>query len=158
MIGKYGDELAVGDEFTSHGRTLTEADVVAFTGLTWITDPIFTDETFARRTQFGSRAVPGPMILGYALGLTEDLVYGTVLAALGIDEVRFSAPTRPGATIRVHSRVTSHRESASRPGTVVAVIAHVVTSDQSEEPVCTFARTMLFGTRAYMAELENDHA
>jgi acyl dehydratase len=150
MIGKYADELQAGDEFVSHARTVTEADVLAFTSLTWITDPIFTDDTFARRTPFGSRVVPGPLIVAYALGLTEDLVYGTVLAALAIDDVRFLGPTRFGDTIRVRSRVRSARASESRAGTAIVVIEHEVTHDAAEDPVCTFSRTMLFATRAYL--------
>jgi acyl dehydratase len=153
MQGKYSEDLVVGERLVSHRRTITETDVVLFTSMTWIIDPIFTDEVFAVGTQFGSRSVPGPLVLAYALGLTEDLVYGTTLAALGIDKVRFLRPTRPGATIHVVSHVASCRESASRPGTSIAVFEHEVYSDGHDEIVCSFERQMLIGSRAFLKEL-----
>jgi acyl dehydratase len=153
MQGKYSEDLVVGERSVSHRRTITEADVVLFTSMTWIIDPIFTDEVFAAGTQFGTRSVPGPLVLAYAVGLTEDLVYGTTLAALGIDKVRFLCATRPGATIHVVSEVGSCRHSASRPGTSIAVFKHEVYSDMSEGIVCSFERQMLIGSRAYLAEL-----
>ena len=153
MQGRFADEFAVGDRFTSHARTITEADVVAFTSLTGIAGPTFTDDTFARSTALGSRLVPGPLVLAYALGLTSELVYGTVLAALGIDEVRFLAPTHHGNTVWVRTEVTAHRPSRSRPGTAIVVLGHEVFIDGLESPSCTFSRTMLSGTRAYMEDL-----
>ncbi len=156
MRGKYADEIKAGDSFVSHRRTITDTDVVMFTSMTWINDPIFTDDVFASRTLFGRRAVPGPLLLAYSLGLTEELVYGTTLAAMGIDKVRFTAPVKPGDTIHVRSSVASHRESTSRPGTAIVVFEHAVYAEGGDAPACTFQRTMLVGTRFYVEALASD--
>ena len=84
MVGKYFDELEVGDQFTSPRRTVTEADVVIFTSLTGLLNPLFTDEEFAREKGLGGRVAPGPLTISYAIGLTDELVFGTVAAVLEI--------------------------------------------------------------------------
>ena len=143
MQGLYFDKLEVGGEFTSPRRTVTEADIVLFTCLTGLLNPLFTDELFAREKGFGSRVAPGPLTLSFAIGLTDDLTYRTVSAALGIDKVRFISPVRPGDTICVKTTVTDKRESASRPDRGPVTLRHEV-YNQKDETVCTFERTVMF--------------
>jgi acyl dehydratase len=150
MRGKTSDELVEGTTFVSHRRTITEADIVMFASLTWITDPIFTDDLFARSTQFGQRVAPGPLLLGYALGLTEELVYGTTLAALAINNVVFRGPVPAGSTIHVRTEIGPIRHSASRPGTSIVTYKHEVYCDRQSAPVCEFERNMLVGSASYL--------
>jgi acyl dehydratase len=152
------DELETGARLVSHRRTITETDIVLFTAMTWINDPIFTDETFASNTQFGGRVTPGPLLVAYGLGLTEELVYGTTLAALGINNVLFRGPVRPGSTIHVETTVGEKRLSQSRPGTGVVQFKHEVFSANSAAPVCLFERNMLVGTRQYLDDLRSAKA
>lgn len=141
------DFVAAGSEsFVSRRRTVTEADCVLFTSLTGITDPVFTDEIFAREQLFSGRVVPGPMIMAYAMGLTDDISYGSVVAALGISNARFDAPVRPGDTIYVVTKVGSARSSSSRPGTGVVMLQHSVIN-QGGEQVQRFERTLLVLSR-----------
>jgi acyl dehydratase len=135
-------EKAGDERFVSRRRTVTEADAVLFTSLTGIVDPVFTDEIFAREQLFGGRVVPGPMIMSYALGLTDELGYGSVVAALGIDNVRFTAPVRPQDTIQVHSTVAATRPSESRPELGIVTLRHQVVL-QDERVAQTFERTLL---------------
>ncbi|HEY1622857.1 MAG TPA: MaoC family dehydratase [Streptosporangiaceae bacterium] len=141
---KYFEDFAAAgdDSFTSRRRTITEADAVLFTSLTGIVDPVFTDEIFAREQLFGGRVVPGPMIMAYAMGLTDELGYGSVVAALGIGNAKFVAPARPGDTIQVTTQVGSARPSQSRPGTGIVCLKHTVIN-QSGVTVQTFERTLL---------------
>lgn len=143
MLGKYFEELKVGEEFISHRRTLTEADIVLFTSLTGLLNPLFTDELFAREEGLGSRVVPGPLTLCYAIGLTDELVYRTVRAVLSINNVKLTAPVRPGDTIWVKTTVMDKKESASRPEHGIGTLHHVV-YNQREEVVCTYERTLMF--------------
>jgi acyl dehydratase len=129
-------------EFRSRRRTITEADSVLFTSLTGIIDPVFTDEIFAQRQLFGGRVVPGPMIMAYAMGLTDEIGYGSVVAALGISNARFEHPVRPGDTIHVVTTITAARRSASRPGTGVVTLRHAVLN-QAGDQVQQFERTLL---------------
>jgi acyl dehydratase len=140
----YFEDLAAatGEEFRSRRRTITETDSVTFTSMTGIMDPVFTDEIFAKENLFGGRVVPGPMIMAYSMGLTDDLGYGSVVAALGISEARFLAPVRPGDTIHVQSRVEKARESRSRPDAGIVTLAHDVLN-QDGVVVQTFKRTLL---------------
>jgi acyl dehydratase len=153
LRGMTSDELVEGATFESHRRTITETDIVMFASLTWITDPIFTDQLFAETTQFGQRVAPGPLLLGYALGLTEELVYGTTLAALAINNVVFKAPVPAGSTIQVRTEVGPIRRSVSRAGTSIVTYKHEVYCDQQAAPVCVFERNMLVGSASYLDKI-----
>lgn len=143
MRGKYFDELKVGDEFVSPRRTITEADIVLFTSLAGLMNPLFTDEEFAREKGFGTRIAPGPLTVCFALGLTDEIGYGTAAAALAINNVRFSAPVKPGDTIGVKTTIVNKRESASRPDRGLISLHHDVYNQRGEQ-VCTFERTLMF--------------
>ena len=146
MPGKYFDELKVGDRFTSPKRTIGEADITMFTSLCWLLNPLFTDEEYARSKGFGARVAPGPLTLSYAIGLTDELVYGTVAAALGIKEATFSSPVLPGDTIFIRTTVTGKRESASRPDRGPVTLRHEV-YNQRDQQVCVFERTLMLYKR-----------
>lgn len=133
--------------FTSRRRTITETDGVLFTSLTGIIDPVFTDEIFAKEQLFGARVVPGPMVMAYALGMTDDFGYGTILAALAINNATFKAPVKPGDTIQATTRVADTRRSETRPNTGIIRLAHSVTNQDGIE-VQNFERTLLVLARA----------
>lgn len=135
-------EDAAQDEFTSRRRTITQTDGVLFTSLTGITDPVFTDEIFAREQLFGTRVVPGPMVMAYAMGLTDELGYGSVVAALGINNAKFISPVRPDDTIQVKTRILLTRRSDSRPDTGIVTLGHEVVN-QDSVTVQRFERTLL---------------
>ena len=103
--GKSWDELVVGQEFWTGGRTVTEGDVLAFAGLTGDYNPLHVDEEFARTSPFKTRVPHGPLIHDMYLGLMDrlGLVAGTALAFLEL-RWKFLAPVLMGDT--VHARVT----------------------------------------------------
>jgi len=143
MQGKFFEELEVGDQFTSPRRTLTETDVVLFTSLTGLLNPLFIDEEFAREKGFGTRVVPGPLTMGIIIGITDYLCYGTMVAVLGIDNARFTAPVKIGDTIWSKIRIGNKRESASRGDRGIVTFQHEV-YNQKDELVCKFERTLMF--------------
>lgn len=142
MTGLYFDEFKVGDQFHSARRTMTETAVVMFTSLAGLFNPLFVDEVFAREKGFGSRIAPGPLTMAFALGLTEELVDGTAVAALGINNARFMAPVRPGDTVSVRTTVVEARPSTSRPDRGIVTLRHEI-SNQEGRGVCTFERTLM---------------
>lgn len=110
-MGRVFGEFKLGQRFETPGRTITEADIASFAGITGDYNPVHTDETFARATGFGSRIAHGPMGIGIAFGLASrlDLIDGTVVALLGVTW-DFKAPMRPGDTVRARIEVVETRD------------------------------------------------
>jgi 3-hydroxybutyryl-CoA dehydratase len=100
----FGD-LAVGDEWVSPARTVTEADVSHFAALTGDFNPIHVDHESARRGPFRRPVAHGLLGLSFAAGLTSISPRVDTLAFLGILEWTFHKPIFFGDTIRVLSRV-----------------------------------------------------
>ena len=142
MTGKYFDELNTGDQFHSPRRTMTEAVIVLFTSLAGLFNPLFVDEVFAKEKGFGTRIAPGPLTMTFALGLSEELVDGTAMAALGINNAKFLSPVYPGDTLSVRTTVVESRPSTSKLGMGVVTLRHEI-SNQKKKGVCTFERTLL---------------
>ena len=118
MTGQYRsprsfDDLAIGNQLDSYGRTITETDVILFTGLAGIKLPIFLDEEYCKHhTPFGTRIVPGPLLLAFASAMIMDLIGPTTISGLGWDRIRFFATVRPGDTIHTRILVVSKRDTS----------------------------------------------
>jgi len=117
-------DLHVGMSFRSPGRTITDADIVAFAGLTGDYSELHTSDVYARSSQFGRRVAHGMLGLAYAHGLmwprTGEL-RETAVAFLGITDWKFIAPIFVGDTIFVNYRIAELRDSKSRPTQAIAV-------------------------------------
>jgi acyl dehydratase len=104
------DEFEVGRTWLTPRRTITEADIVMFAGLTGDFNPVHTDEEFAKLTPFGTRILHGPAVFAIATGLEFRLGIkeGTAIAFLGMTW-DLKAPVKIGDTIHVFQRVDSVR-------------------------------------------------
>ena len=111
--GMYFDEFEVGQSWDSPARTITEADVVAFAGISGDFNPLHTDEEFARTTVFGGRIFHGPGVFAVATGLESRLGIkeGTAVAFLGMTW-NLKAAVRIGDTIHVHQTVAATRPTS----------------------------------------------
>ena len=111
--GMYFDEFEVGQSWDSPARTITEADVVAFAGLSGDFNPLHTDEEYARTTAFGGRIFHGPGVFAVATGLESRLGIkeGTAIAFLGMTW-NLKAAVRIGDTIHVHQTVATTRPTS----------------------------------------------
>jgi 3-hydroxybutyryl-CoA dehydratase len=98
------DRLTVGDGFTSAGRTVTEADVVAFASVTGDRHPQHVDRHWAVSSVFGERIAHGMLVLSYAVGLV-DLDPDRVVGLRSVREAIFKRPVRLGDTIHVEGRI-----------------------------------------------------
>ncbi len=109
-VGRYYEDLEVGEEFLTPGRTVTEADVVTYAGFSGDYNPLHTDEEFAKTTVFGRRILHGPAAFCIATGLVArlGLVDGTAIAFLGMTW-DLKGPIFIGDTIRVRERVQEKR-------------------------------------------------
>ena len=138
-------DLHVGMSFRSPGRTITDADVVAFAGLTGDYSELHTSDVYARKSQFGRRVAHGMLGLAYAHGLmwsrTGEL-RETAIAFLGISDWRFVAPIFIGDTIFVNYRIADLRDSKSRPTQAIATF-DVELVDQDERVVQRGRKSLL---------------
>ena len=110
--GKYLEEFNPGDKFVTPSRTITEADIVTYAGLSGDYHIIHTDEEFAKGTIFGSRIAHGPLTTAVALGLLFrlGLLDGTSMALLGLN-TKFVNAVLPGDTIKCVVEVIGKRET-----------------------------------------------
>jgi acyl dehydratase len=101
--GFYFEEFQVGQTFTTPGRTISEADIINFAGLSGDFDPLHTDEVYASSTPFGQRVAHGLLGLAIASGLAmaSGFLRGTVLAFREIQSWKFTKPVFIGDTISV---------------------------------------------------------
>jgi acyl dehydratase len=132
-LGYRYEDLFVGMRFRSAGRTITEADLVGFAGLTGDFSELHTSDVYARSSQFGRRVAHGMLGLSYAHGLmwarTGEL-RETAIAFLGIGDWKFKGPIFVGDTIFVKYVLTELRESRSRPTQAIATFqVEVVNQD-----------------------------
>jgi len=105
-MGRYFDEFSVGQEFTTPARTITNADIINFSGVTGDFNPVHTDDEFAKAGPFGERIAHGPMLVGMTFGLLSriNLFDGTIIALRNI-AWSFNGPVRIGDTVHVVATV-----------------------------------------------------
>lgn len=105
---RHFEDLQVGDSLLTHRRTVGEADIVAFGGLSGDYFYMHFDEIAARESPFGKRIAHGYFVLSAAAGLFVSPAPGPVLANYGLDTLRFVKPVGIGDTIR--ARLTCKRK------------------------------------------------
>ncbi len=101
----YFDDVEVGQEWESLGRTITQADIVNFAGLSGDFNPIHIDHEFARSSPFHQPIAHGLLVFAIASGLGLYSPPMRTLAFLTIREWHFRGPIFIGDTIRVRTKV-----------------------------------------------------
>ena len=147
MPEKYWEDFSVGDKVTSMGITVTETHVVTWAGLTMDYYPLHMDKEYAAKTPFKERIVHGPLTFAMAVGLMGMTGYAkdSVIAWLGVDDMRIPAPVRIGDTIRMHAEITELRETKNPDQGFTMMRYEVV--NQREETVMTFNMKFLMHRR-----------
>ena len=138
---KYFEDLDIGDSLLTHRRTVTEADIVAFGGISGDFFYMHFDEIAARDSQFGKRIAHGYFVLSAAAGLFVSPAPGPVLANYGLDNLRFITPVAIGDTIR--ARMTCKRKvdrnRTDEKGVGQGVVAwDVQVTNQNDELVASY--------------------
>lgn len=119
MNAYYYDDFEVGMIFDSPGRTVTETDVVMFSGISGDYNAIHTDSEYCKETLYGQRVAHGMLGLSIITGLMgrTGVFEGSAIALLGIDNWKFLKPIFIGDTIFVRFKITDKRESKSNSNT-----------------------------------------
>jgi len=98
---KHFEELEIGDTYTTHKHTVTEADIVNFANVSGDNFYAHVDETSLDGTIFEGRVAHGYYILSKAAGMFVEARKSPVLLNYGLEECRFIKPVYPGTTIGV---------------------------------------------------------
>jgi 3-hydroxybutyryl-CoA dehydratase len=144
--GRYFEDFTVGDTMVSPGRTVTETDLLLFSGLSGDFNELHTNAEYAKGTVFGQRVAHGPLGIVMAVGLAGRLGYmeGTAQAWLGL-EWKFKNPIFIGDTIRVTATVQRTREVKRLQGGVI--VLEVAILNQRDEVVQQGTWTVLMKSR-----------
>lgn len=129
----YYEDLNVGDEHLSTGRTVTETDVISFAGLSGDFNNMHIDEEFAKKTVFGTRVAHGLCVLSIASGLWFTMPRLATIAFMGLEDWRFSGAVKFGDTIRITRKLAEKKEH-KRPN-MGFLTFEVNVHNQSEEVV-----------------------
>ena len=111
MAGLYFEEFSVGQTIR-HGirRTVTETDNILFSTLTHNPQPLHIDRHFAAATEWGQPLMNSLFTLGLMIGISvNDTTMGTIVANLGMTDVKFPHPLFQGDTVSVDHR--GHRQA-----------------------------------------------
>jgi acyl dehydratase len=149
-MGRYYEEFEIGACFATPRRTILDADIVQFAGLTADFNPLHTDDVFAAQSDFGGRIAHGPMLVGMAFGLASraELLDGTALALLNIGWT-FTGPVRPGDTILARIHVVAKTPARKPDRGVVELRLDIV--NQRDETVQTGTAKILMKRQSAVA-------
>lgn len=113
------EALQVGTCWRSPGRTITEADIVQFAGLTGDYDPLHVDHEYARSTMYRRPIAHGLLGLSFLTGLSSRSPWVKTVAFTEIREWKFVKPMFVGDTVHAITEVVEKRPRGRRSGTVV---------------------------------------
>jgi acyl dehydratase len=110
--GKYFEEFQPGEQMITEARTVTEADVINYTMLSWDTDPLHTDLVWGRSSIYGGLLAPIllPIVFANGLGATLGYLAGTNRGALG-SWWEFVQPVKIGDTLHFREIVFAKKEA-----------------------------------------------
>lgn len=135
MLGKFFEDFKIEDKFETPRRTLTEYDLEAFCNLTWFNSSIFYDDIYAKEEMpYKSRVFPGPFIICLAVGLflKLGLYEKTIIALLGIQNMKFKAPLRVGDTIQTEVKILEKKESKTHKDRGILILQFVINKNLSK--------------------------
>jgi acyl dehydratase len=146
-LGFTWEELSPGQTFRTLNRTITETDLVMFTGVTGMLEVIFTDHTFgAEKGTIQGRFVPAALTYSLIEGLLcQSMIQGTGLALLDLKK-EVLAPVRVGDTVHGEVEVTSVRPTSKGNRGIVA--SKIEIRNQKGEVVIRYEATRMLAGRS----------
>ena len=153
-MSSFTELIPVGKKFISQGRTIGEGDFTLITNLTWTHSDIHADREYMRNKQFGERILAGPCVAAIVVGLSGTGPFHNVLrqdklhvvAMLGMDELRFKNPVKPGDTLTAYTEVVEVRPSRGNPKRAIVRIKDSAVNQNGE--------LVMEGFRASLVELQ----
>jgi acyl dehydratase len=152
MHTRYLEDFAVGQTFDTRPVSLGESQVIDF-ALAYDPQPMHTDLAAAARGPFGGLIASGfhTLMLSFRTFIDLGLLVKSNIVGVGVDEVRWPAPVRPGDTLKTRVEVLDVRPSRSKPDRGAVQLGFTVTN-QHGETVMTYKATPLLRVRPAEAE------
>ena len=132
-MSKFWEEFELGKRYQTYGRTVTEGDLSLFCSFVGYHVPLFIDEEYAKRTQYGGRIAPSAFTMSVSTAMTESLFRNSVISLMSVERGRFLAPVRAGDTIRTEVEVLEKKETRNPEKGIVTFRDHVL--NQKDETV-----------------------
>ena len=124
--GLYWEELPLGYTFHTFGRTITEADLVGFIGVTGFNEVLFTDTEYLKTgSQIKGRIVPAMLVYAISEGLVVPLMQGTGLAFFNAT-LDVKGPTFVNDTLHVEGEVIESRPTSKGGNGLVRTLNKVI--------------------------------
>jgi len=153
---KYFEEVEIGDSLETAGRTVTEADIVNFSNVSWDHFYAHTDATSLNGTIFDKTVAHGYFILSAAAGLFVSGKKGPVIANYGLENASFFKPVYAADTITVYltakEKINKGVKGRNIPSGVVKWLVEVV--NQRDEIVCVATILTLVAKKSPFVDLK----
>ncbi len=144
-LGFTWEQLSPGQRFRTLNRTVTEADLVLFTGVTGMLEVIFIDRTFSEKSAIEGQFVPAALTYSLIEGLLcQSMIQGTGLAMLELKQ-QIRAPVRVGDTVHGEIEILSVRPTSK--GNRGIVVSRIDVKNQRNEVVITYEATRMLAGR-----------
>jgi acyl dehydratase len=144
----YFEDYSIDDVRTSRGRTITEADIVNFAGLSGDFVELHVNEEYARNGPFGRRIAHGALIFSISTGLMVQMTsdHEAIVAFRGVDRLRFLEPVFIGDTIHVIKKTL---EKNTKDGIRGLVVFETTVLNQDGKPVLTYMDRLMVKCRPH---------
>ena len=141
------EDFALDSVSTSRSRTVTEADIVNFAGLSGDFVELHMSEAYAAKGPFGKRIAHGALVFSISTGLSVQMnqIQDTVIAFYGVDKLRFTRPVFIGDTIHIVKKVTAKEQKGPGRGLVTF---ETMVLNQNSEPVIIYSDKVMLKARA----------
>lgn len=134
---KYFEDMQVGDKCISVGRTVTEADIVNFAGISGDYNILHTDAEYAKTSIAGQRLAHGMLPLVIASGLYTRTPYGmsmtgTLTAFVEIKSWKFKKPVLIGDTVHVEVEIAEKTDARPDSASGKIVMKRTIFNQKNE--------------------------
>jgi acyl dehydratase len=144
----YFEDYLIDQVRTSRGRTITEADIVNFAGISGDFVELHVNEEYAKAGPYGRRIAHGALIFSISTGLMVQMTsdHEAIVAFRGVDQLRFLAPVFIGDTIHVTKKTL---EKNTKDGVRGLVIFETTVLNQDGKPVLAYIDRLMVKCRAH---------
>ena len=144
----YFEDYVIDQVRTSRGRTITEADIVNFAGISGDFVELHVNEEYAKAGPYGRRIAHGALIFSISTGLMVQMTsdHEAIVAFRGVDQLRFLAPVFIGDTIQVTKKTL---EKNTKDGVRGLVMFETTVLNQDGKPVLAYIDRLMVKCRAH---------